>query len=103
MADLFDPVMLSQFDQRALADVAGSELGAQVAEDLDRHPHIALDQCPKRVVARTAVEKLEGREAQPLLVDSGRGRRVRARAWPTDIGVVAHRSGPCKKPTATEN
>ena len=57
MLELFDPVMPSQFDQRALADVAGGELGPQIAKDLDRNPHIALDQCPERVVARATVEE----------------------------------------------
>src|SRR5215472_11788778 len=103
MLNLLDPVMSSQFDQRALADMAGGKLGPQVAKDLDRDPHIALDQCPKRVVARTAVEEFERRYAQPLLVDLGRIRRVRARDPSADIGVMAYRPGPCEEFAAAEN
>ncbi len=49
--------------------------------------------CPERVVARAAVVELKRRDAQPLLIDLGRVRGVRAGHPAADIGMVADRPG----------
>ena len=64
-------VARGELDQRRLGDVAGGELGAQIAEHLHRHSHIGLDQREQRFVALAALVELQRRDAQPLLVDLG--------------------------------
>ena len=92
--ELFGAVMRRQLDDRLLGDMTGGELRAQIAEHLDRHPHILLDQREQRLVAHAALVEFQRRDAQPFLVDLGRIRRVRARHPAADIGLVAHRTGP---------
>ena len=72
----------------ALGDLAGRELGAQIAEHLDGDAYVALDQAPQGLVALPAVEQLHRRDPQPLLVDLGRVRRVRAGDPAPDVSLV---------------
>ena len=72
----------------ALRDLARRELGAEIAEHLDGDADVALDQAPQGIVAHPPVEQPHRRDAQPLLVDLGRVRRVRARDPAAHVGLV---------------
>ena len=84
-------VLLDQLDELALRDVAGRELGAEVAEELDRQAHVLLQDREEGLVALTLVVEAERRDAHALLVDLGRIGGVGARHPAADIGVVADR------------
>ena len=72
-------MVLDQLDELARRDLARGELGAQVAEYLDGHANVLLDEGPQRVVPRPPAHQLEGGDAESLLVDLGRVGGVRAR------------------------
>ena len=73
--------------------MAGRELGAQVAEQLNRQAHVLLDERHDGLVEDALVVELHRRDAQPLGIDLGRVRGVRAGDPAADIGVVADRAG----------
>ena len=86
-------VALDQPLELALGDVAGGELGAQVAEHLDRHPDVLLDQGEQGLVAPARGIELERRDAQAFLIDLGRVRGVGAGDPAADVGVMADGGG----------
>ena len=86
-------MLADQLDELALRDVAGRELGAQVAEELDRQAHVLLQDREEGLVARALVVEAERRDAHALLVDLGGIGGVGACHTAADIGVVADRRG----------
>ena len=78
-----------QFGELGLGDVAGGELGPEVAHDHDRHPDVLLDQAQQGLVGRPGLVELQGRDAQPLLVDLGGIGGIGPGDPATDIGVMA--------------
>ena len=87
------PVPADQVDDLALGDVAGGELGAQVAEELDRQAHVLLQQREQRLVARAPVVHAERRNTHALLVDLGGIGGIGAGDPAADIGVMADGGG----------
>jgi hypothetical protein len=87
------PYLDDQLGELLLGDMAGGELGAQVAEHLHRKPHVLLDEGHDRLVELARLVELERRDAQALGIDLGRVRRIRSRDPAADIGVVADRAG----------
>ena len=90
---LLGPVLGDQLGELLFGDVAGGELGAQVAEHLHRQAHVLLDEGHDRVVELARVVEFQRRDAQALGVDLGGVRRVRAGDPAADIGVVADGRG----------
>ena len=90
---LLRPVARDQLGELLLGDVAGGELGAQVAEHLHRQAHVLLDERHDRLVELAGLVELQRRDAQALGVDLGRVRGVRAGDPAADIGVVADGAG----------
>ena len=86
--------MCRQLDDGLLGDMARRELRPQIAEHLNRHAHVLLDQRKQGLVAPAALVEFERRDAEPFLIDLGRVRGVGARHAAADIGLVAHRAGP---------
>ena len=84
-------VLADQLDELALRDVAGRELGAEVAEELDRQAHVLLQDREEGLVARALVVEAERRDAHPFLVDLGGIGGVGACHSAADICVVADR------------
>ena len=82
-----------QVEELPLGDVAGRELRAQVAVDARRQTHVLLDDREQRFVPLSRRIELERRDAQPLLVDLGRVRRVGPRHAATHVGVMADGGG----------
>jgi hypothetical protein len=82
-----------QLLEGALGDGAGGELGTQIAEHLDRHPHIAVDHHVQGFVGLAALIEAQWRDAQPFLVNLGTVRGIGARHPPADIRVVADGRG----------
>jgi len=93
LAHLGRPVPRDEVGELPLGDVAGGELRAQVAEDLHRHAHVAVDEGHDGLVELPRLVELHRRDAQPLGVDLGRVRRVGPRDAPADIRVVADGAG----------
>ena len=94
--DLAGTVAGQQLLQAALADLRGGILGGQVAPHAIGHAHVDLDHRGQRLVQPAAVVELEGRDAQPFLVDLGGIGSVGAGHPAADVGVVAdhHRERP---------
>ena len=76
-----------------LADMAGRELGAQVAEQLDRQADVLLEERHDGLVELARLVELHRRDAQALGVDLGRIGGVGARDAAADIDVVADGAG----------
>ena len=60
-----------QLQELSLGDVAGGELGADVAKHFHRDPDIGLDQTEQRLVPLALLEHVHGRDAETFLVDLG--------------------------------
>ena len=86
-------VPLEDLDQAALAGAAGGDLGAQVADHLDRLARVLLDDPEHGLVLAAGLVELEQRQPQPLLVDLGRVHGDRAGREAADVDVVRHRRG----------
>jgi hypothetical protein len=86
-------VAFHQLQKLPLGDVARGKLGAQIAEHLDRDPHVLLDKREQRGVGLARLVQLQRRDAQPFLIDLGRVRGIRARHTAADVGVMADRRG----------
>ena len=96
-------VLAHQIDELALRDVAGRELGAQVAEELDRQAHVLFQKREQRFVARAPVVEAERRNPHALLIDLGRIGGIGAGDPAADIGVVADRRGEGQAVAAVED
>src|SRR6202041_3760965 len=103
LLELVVAVARGEVDQRRLGDVAGRELSAQIAEHLDRHPHIGLDQREQGLVALAPLVKLQRWDAQAFLVYLGRIRGVRAGHPAANIGVMAYGAGPGDRGLVTKD
>ena len=64
-------IFADQFQELGFADMAGGELGAQIAEHLDRNADVLFDDRPDRVVALAGVVQSHRRDAQAFLVNFG--------------------------------
>ena len=82
------PVTLDEFQELLLGDMAGGELGAKVAEDLDRQPHVLLDQGEERLIGLAARIEFERRDAQAFRIDLGRIGSVGTGDPPAHVRVV---------------
>ena len=98
VADAVGAVAGDKLGELALGDVAGGELSAQIAEQLDRQADVLLDQREQGLVAHTLGIELERRDAQAFLVDLGRVRGVGPCDPAADVGVVADRGGEREPP-----
>jgi hypothetical protein len=78
-----------QTEEGGLRDVAGGELGAEVAEDTGRHADVLLEQSEQRLIRLAGLVHLHRGNAKPFLVDLRRVRGVRARDASAHVRLVA--------------
>ena len=89
----FDAVTLDQVQERPLRDVAGRELGAQVAHDLHWNADVLLDDLEQGFVGLAPFVQLQRRNAQAFLIDLGGVGGVRPGDASAHVGVVADGRG----------
>ncbi len=86
--EALESVLLEQRQQAALADGAGSHLGAHVVLH-DIEANVGEDQVPDVLAQLAALVDLDRRDAQRLLPDLGRVRVVAAGDRAADVGLVS--------------
>ena len=90
---LLGPIARHDLGELRLADMAGGELGPQVAEQLDRQADVLLDERHDGLVELARLVELHRRDAQALGVDLRRVRGVRTGDAAADVDVVADGAG----------
>ena len=85
------------------ADVAGGELGPEVAHHMDRIARIFFDYLEQRPNGLAALVELEERQPQPLLVDLGGVDGDATGSDAADVAVMGHGGGVALQRIAKEN
>src|SRR6516165_12647990 len=86
-------VLGDNLGEASFRNVAGGELGAQVAEDLHRKAHVALYEGHDGLVDPAGLVELHWGDAQTLRINFGRIRCIRSCDAAADVGVVTDRAG----------
>ena len=97
------PWWFEQVPVFARADLAGHDLGLDVAEDQIGDADVVLHDPPDRLVEPSPFMELEERQPEALLVDLGRSDRVAAGDDPPDVDVVGDRRRPAARPVVDED
>jgi hypothetical protein len=87
--DRLQPVAVDQAGQAPLADMQGGGLGLDVADALVGDAHVRVQDRVDLLVHVAALEELDGRKPEPLLLDLGGVRGEAARHHAAHIGPVA--------------
>ena len=101
----FDDVIAVAVDelcQALLADVQSCRLSLDVADPLAGYPDIRQDDRENLIVELARLEEADRGQAEPLLLDLGRPRRVAARNGAADVRPVPRVRKPSKQPPAIE-
>src|SRR5918998_762513 len=84
--DVAEVELLDHLEEPRAADVVARGLGVEVADDLERRPHVGADEAEEFLVWLAATEQAGHRHEEPLFVDLA---PVRAKAPTPDIEGVA--------------
>ena len=97
--DILQPVFVHELEKLAAADLVAGDVGHEIPEDLLGNPHVAADDLEHRFVEPAGPHQLAHREAQPLVIDLGRGS---AEAEPADVRQVGDAHGVADDPSVAK-